>query len=597
MSPDRPEGEIVEVLSRGHEVIVGKVFCYRKEFFVTPLDERHHYTIRLMDGEAGLEAKIVAVSLQGRVSHREPPLGRMVEVLGDPEDPEIHYKIVCHTCQIPMAFPDAALEEAEAAPEPERDQLGERMDFRDQLIVTIDGETAQDFDDAVAIERSADGSFSLSVHIADVSHYVGSDSRLDREAFLRGTSVYFPDRVFPMLPPRLSNELCSLKPGFDRFALSLVIDLDGRGEVRKVHFYESVIRSKERMSYREVKTILIDGDSQDRPPDLVERLGWMLELSEILRTKRKSRGAIDFDLPEAEIEYDVSGEIADVVRSERNEAHRIIEEFMLLANEVVATYLTENGLPLIFRIHESPDPLKVEDFLDVARRFGYGLEQGARGEYRPRDFQKLMEAVAGKREEKFLAYLMLRSFKQARYETVNLGHFGLASQNYTHFTSPIRRYPDLVVHRVLKGAIRGATFTPELEGLYGRLPQVALQSSERERKAVEAEREIMRGLMAAFMAERLGEEYQAFVIGVQSNGFFVELLDHFVEGFVPVQTIWDDYYVFNERLHCLVGKNTRKVYRIGDLAQVRVDRVDRQRHRIDFSAVLTPRRASPRRKK
>ena len=598
VSPERPEGEIIEVLSRGHEVIVGKVFCYRKELFVTPLDERHHYTIRLMDGEAELEGKIVAVSLQGRASRREREyLGRIVEVLGDPEDPEIQYKIVCHTHQIPMAFPDAVLEEAETAREPERDQVGQRMDFRGQLTITIDGETARDFDDAVAIERSAHGSFSLSVHIADVSHYVGINSRLDQEAFLRGTSVYFPDRVLPMLPPRLSSELCSLKPGCDRLALSLVMDLDGRGEVRGIHFHESVIRSKERMSYGEVKRILIDRDSQGHSPDLVERLEWMLELSEILRAKRKTRGAIDFDLPEAEIEYDVSGEILDIVRSERNEAHRIIEEFMLLANEVVATYLTGKGFPLIFRVHESPDPLKVEDFLDVARRFGHGLEQSARGEYRPLDFQKLMEAVAGKREKKFLSYLMLRSFKQARYETVNSGHFGLATQNYTHFTSPIRRYPDLVVHRVLKGAIRGETRSPELEGLYGRLPQVALQSSDRERKAVEAEREVMRGLVAAFMAERLGEEYEAFIIGVESKGFFVELLDHFVEGFVPVRTIWDDMYFFNERLHCLVGRNTRKVYRIGDLTQVRLDRVDGQRHRIDFSAVLTPRRVPPRRKK
>ena len=583
-SPDRPEGEIVQVLSRGHDVIVGKVFRYRKELYVIPLDDRHHYRIRMVDAEARLETKIVAVSIEGRPSRHESPLGKIVEVLGDAGDPEIHYKIVCHTYQIPRTFPDAALEEADAAHEPDQEETGERKDLRDQFAVTIDGETARDFDDAVGIEKSADGSFSLSVHIADVSHYVRSDTLLDKEAFLRGTSVYFPDRVLPMLPPRLSSELCSLKPGADRFALSLVMDVDGQGEVREVHFYESIIRSRSRMSYGEVKRILVDRDTEDHRCDrhLAERLEWMLELSEILRAKRRRRGTIDFDLPEAEIEYDVEGDVSDIVRSERNEAHRIIEEFMLLANEVVAIYLTEKNLPLLFRVHEAPDAQKVEDFLDVARRFGYGIQGGARQEYGPRDFQKLTEMFRGKREEKFLSYLMLRSFKQARYEAANSGHFGLATQNYTHFTSPIRRYPDLSVHRILKGALRGEAFTPDLKRLYVRLPEVAAWSSERERKALEAEREIIRGLMAGFMAERLGEEYQAFIIGLQPKGIFVELLDHFVEGFIPVQTIWDNHYVFNERLHCLVGKNGRKVYRIGDLIQVRVDRVDRQRHRIDF---------------
>lgn len=591
------EGEIIRVLSRASDIVVGKVIRYRNAAYVAPLDERYHYTIRLAHDDPTLEGQVVAVSIVVQPRRGEPPLGELREVLGHPDDPEIQYKIVCHNHRIPMRFPPVAQEEVKAARPPDAREMARRKDFRQELTVTIDGETARDFDDAVSIRRREDGSFELGVHIADVSHYVRPDSRLDQEALFRGTSVYFPDRAVPMLPEPLSNNLCSLKPGEDRLTVSVLMQVDRRGEVQEARFYNSVIRSRQRMTYTDVRKILIDRDAalRKRYGPLVKRLEWMLELCEILRAKRLSRGALDFDLPEADIEYDVNGEVLDIVRCERNEAHRIIEEFMLLANETVAVHLVEKGVPVLFRIHEGPDAAKVENFLEIARSLGYGLEQTRKGGYHPRDFQKLMERLAGKREQKFLSYLMLRSFKQARYSEENAGHFGLATENYTHFTSPIRRYPDLVVQRILKGVLEGQPFSRQQEELYGRLHEIAIQSSERERRADEAEREIMRWLMAAFMAERLGEEYEAFIIGVKTNGFFVELFDHFVEGFVPVQAIGDDYYLFHERGHCLIGENTGKVYRLGGQVRVRVDKVNRHRHLIDFSVVLPERPAPPKR--
>lgn len=592
------EGEIVKVLTRGRDVIVGKAFRYRGSTHVAPLDQRYSFTIQIPEdvkprakARREIEGKIVAVSLVTPPARHASPLGKIVDVLGDPDDPEIQYKIVCHTYQIPIEFPEAVLQEANAAEPSSERESSRRKDFRPQIIVTIDGEKARDFDDAVSVEQLPNGNFRLGVHIADVSHYVRGESQLDLEAFIRGTSVYFPDRAIPMLPEQLSNELCSLKPRVDRLTLSAVMEVDRQGNVRRADFCESVICSRARMTYTEVRKILIDRDPQlvKHYEDLISTFELMLELCDILTAKRLKKGAIDFDLPEAEIEYDLHGEVLDIVRSERNKAHRIIEEFMLLANEAVATYLVEKEIPLIFRIHEDPDPAKVEQFLEIAQKFGYGLERSGRDRYEPRAFQKLAGKLAGSPEEKFLSYLMLRSFKQARYSEVNVGHFGLAAENYTHFTSPIRRYPDLIVHRILKAALQGKRQERDLQRLEERLPEIAVQSSDRERKAVEAEREIMRWLMAQFMADRLGEEYEAFIIEVKHNGFFVELLDHFVEGFVPVQTIWDDYYIFDERHHSLVGENTRRVYGVGDRVLVRVDKVDPHRHLIDFSVVLTRR--------
>ena len=589
------EGEIFAIVSRGRETIVGKLFRFQQGVYVAPLDERYRYTVRLIDEQAKKieDGMIVVVSIVVQPGPNQRPQGKIKEVLGDPDDPEIQYKIVCHTYEIPVEFPKEVLQEAELAEEPDEKSIRKRKDFRKLLTVTIDGESSRDFDDAISIEKLKNGHFRLWVHIADVSHYVRTDTPLDREALLRGTSVYFPDRAVPMLPEKLSNQICSLNPKVDRLTMSVVMEVDDQGKVVLREFFRSVICSNERMTYSAVNKILIDQDQalRGRYKTLLESFGWMLELSRILRAMRVRRGAIDFDLPEAEVEYDDKGEIVDIVRSERNEAHRIIEELMLLANETVAQHLAVREIPSIYRVHEDPDPAKVEAFLELATEFGYSLKQNKDGRYSSRAFQKLMVQMSGKPEQKFLAYLMLRSFKQAQYTEVNQGHFGLASACYTHFTSPIRRYPDLIVHRILKMAIDRKTSGRGAEGLYGRLPEIAGRSSERERKAVVAEREIMRWIMAQFMAERLGDEYDAFIIGVKRNGFFVELLDHFVEGFVPVETIWDDFYVLNQRHHCLIGETTKKVYRIGDRLRVRVDKVNPHRHLIDFSPVISAKRS------
>ncbi len=586
-----PEGEVVKVLARAREELIGKVFRYRQEVFVAPLDPRYRYTIRLVDERADSleDGLIVAASILVQPGKNQMPLGEVAEVLGPPDDPEIQYKIVCRQYGIPLEFSESVLSDAEAAREISEEDLSNREDFRQELTVTIDGETARDFDDAITIDKNADGSFVLKVHIADVAHYVRPGSALDLEALTRGTSVYFPDRAIPMLPPRLSNGLCSLNPAADRLAMTVVMHVSRKGEVEHASFHNSIIRSDERMTYTAVKKILIDGDAElrERYSYLLERFEWMLELCEILNARRMKAGAIDFDLPEAEIEYDVNGEVRDIVRAERNKAHRIIEEFMLLANQTVAEYLESKGLPVVYRVHEEPDPTKVESFLEVAVRFGYSLEKSRKGTYSSRSFQKFMDAVTGTKEGQFLSYLMLRSFKQARYSVLNHGHFGLAMSTYCHFTSPIRRYPDLAIHRLLKQAIElQADEDPKDGAASANLEAVADQSSDRERQAVDAEREIMKWLMADFMSDRLGEEFDAFIVGMKHNGFFVELLQHYVEGFVPVQTLWDDFYVFNARAHCLIGEKNHRVLSIGDQVRVRVDKVNRDRHLIDFSLVI-----------
>ena len=595
------EGEVYEVLSRARESIVGKLFHYRQDVYAAPLDSRYYYTVRLV-GEGAKKVEdgmIVAVSIVAHPERHQMPLGEIREILGNPDDPEMQYKIVCHQHGIPMEFPAPVIRETEAAKEPDRTEIKTRVDFRDLLTVTIDGETARDFDDAVSIEKLKNGHFRLWVHIADVSHYVHTESALDREALQRGTSVYFPDRAIPMLPEKLSNQLCSLNPRVDRLTVTVVMEIDQHGKVRRKDFCQSVIHSNKRMTYTAVRKILIDRDEKVRKRyrDLLGVFDWMLQLSQILTARRVKTGAIDFDLPEAEVKYDNHGQVRDIVRAERNEAHRIIEEFMLLANETVAQYLEQREIPLIYRVHQDPDPSKVEEFLKTAARFGYSLESDGKGYYPPQAFQKLMEKLTGKTEERFLSYSMLRSFKQAQYSEINQGHFGLATSCYTHFTSPIRRYPDLVVHRILKMAMDGNASSSRAEKLYARLNELAGHSSKQERKAVEAEREIMRWLMAEFMADRLGEEYDAFIVEVRRNGFFVELLKHFVEGFVSVETMIDDFYVFNQRHHTLIGERTGKAYRIGDQVRVQVNKVSPYRHLIEFSPIIKSRRVRRKRKR
>ncbi len=595
--PDRLEGEIVRVIERPGIPIVGRIRRYRRRLYLTPLDQRYAFDVLLVEDsdEPAWEDCLAAVRLIGDPSRGDRPMGRLIEVLGREDDPGIEYKIVCFSHDIPLRFPQEVIDQAAGMEAPAAQERCGRLDLRSCCIITIDGESAQDFDDAVGLERRADGGYRLGVHIADVGHYVSLDSPIDCEALRRGTSVYFPDRAVPMLPPRLSNQLCSLKPGEDRLTVSIFLEFDGRGARTGVELAESVIRSRERMTYSQVHRILTGEDSaepyqagrsasQAEPgaSQLRPMLEAMLELSRLLRRRRMARGALDLDLPEAEVSFDGKGRVRDVRKAPRWESHRLIEEFMLAANEAVAERLFSQGVPLLFRIHEDPDPDKVDRFLDLAKQYGHS--PGPRGAGRAfAGLPELLERLSGMPEEPFLAKLLLRSLQQARYSDINSGHFGLASKLYTHFTSPIRRYPDLVVHRILKTVLAGRHKTASARHYYRKLEEIARLASQRERLALEAERTIVKWLCAEFMGRRLGDEFEARITGVKPSGFFVELERPFVEGFVSVQTLHDDYYGFKPRTQALVGERRRRTFRLGDSVRVRVDRVDRRRRQIDFS--------------
>ena len=457
-SEERLEGTVLRVLERAHPSIVGRYYEHPRYPMVVPLDTRmfQDILIPLRQEKDAKNGQIVVVALSVPPGRQQQPQGRVIEVLGYPGDKDIEYKIIEHKYGLPIAFSPQTQNEIAAIPDHVLDHEDKgREDFRDETAVTIDGETARDFDDAVTLEKLPSGHFVLGVHISDVSHYVREGTALDADAYTRGTSVYFPDRAIPMLPPKLSNGICCLKPDEDRLVFSVIMEIDGRGQIVKHRFTEAVIHSRARLTYTSVARILLDRDPQERSryATLVPMLEAMEELCILLSKKRFRRGAVDFDLPEAEIEFDQNGRVIRVVPAERNIAHRIIEEFMLLANETVAERLTQSGGPALYRVHEEPDPQKVRDFAEFALALGYRLEDH-NGAYRPRDFQKFVGQLEGKTEGRFLSYLMLRSFMQARYSAENSGHFGLATLQYTHFTSPIRRYPDLVVHRLLKECLK-----------------------------------------------------------------------------------------------------------------------------------------------
>jgi len=585
-----PEGRIIRILERSQAALVGRFEVDENRLgYVVPFDRRILTDVHVPTGQwsSAEPSDMVLVEITRWPTATRGPIGRVVEVLGKIDEPGVDTQIIIRKFGIPDHHGDEAVAEAVrlGTVVKERDLRG-RTDFRQAQTVTIDGETARDFDDAITIERLGNGHYWLGVHIADVSHYVREGSALDDEAYERGTSVYFPERAVHMFPAELATGLCSLNPHVDRLVQSCLMEVDRRGQVVRYEIHDGVINSDARMTYTAVNAILTDRDPEqiEKYRGFVPMFETMRELFEILNARRRRRGAIDFDLPEPYVILGELGQIEDIVASERNIAHRIIEEFMLLANETVARHLVEHDVPALHRVHEPPDPKKVMDFEAFITTLGYSLAHTGHG-LRPKHFQKLIDRIKGTPEERPIAALMLRTMQKARYDAASLGHFGLAAEHYTHFTSPIRRYPDLVVHRMLRSARRGEVTAARIDDLEEELPEIAQHTSEMERRADEAERELVQWKKVRFMADKVGDEYEGYITGVAPFGLFVELIEHYVEGLVHVSSMADDYYRYHEQQHVMRGENTKKVYRLGDKVLVQVVRVDLERRQVDLGLV------------
>ncbi len=581
-SGGRKEGSIIRVLKRANKRVIGRFTFSRNFGVVVPSDTRITGEIIIPPREtAGAKnGVIVEAEITKWPDRSSGASGKVIEVIGDPKDADVEAEVILRKFGLPIKFPPEVMAEARGvSPVVTGEDISGRVDLRGLLTVTIDGETAKDFDDAVSVEKTPNG-YKLRVSIADVSRYVSEGSPLDAEAFERGTSVYFPDRCTPMLPEALSNGICSLNPREDRLTLTAEMDFDRDGSLTRKKFYESVIKSRERLTYTIVKKLLRNEDANlsSRYSPIIADLKLMEELALKLFEKRFEAGSIDFDLPEPQIILDIEGRVEDIVRSERNVAHRIIEEFMLAANRAVASEFSAYKLPFLYRVHGEPDDEDIEGFIEFAGGLGVQLKRGGG----PKAFQQVLKAVEGTPLERLVNHVLLRSMKQAEYSAVNVGHFGLAFGDYTHFTSPIRRYPDLVVHRILKSRIRGGYTASERERMEVRLPEIAGHCSKRERKAMEAERESVDLKKVQFMKDKSGEVYPGFVSGVTSFGLFVELKEYFVEGLVHVSSLGDDYYIYDEKHHTLTGERTKRRFRPGDEVTVVVNAVDIERRRIDL---------------
>jgi len=585
------EGSVIRILERKTRKVVGKFMRAKNYSYIIPEDERLLQEVFIPEGETkrARPHQIVVAEITQYPTERARPEGRVTHILGYPDDPEVEPEIIIHKYDLPHRFTSAALKEAQHLPStPSFDETRERVDLREITTFTIDGENARDFDDAVSIEKEKDGDVKLYVSISDVSYYVKERTSLDEEAYLRGTSVYFPDRAIPMFPTELSHEICCLHPRVDRLTLTAELRYDRNGERRGVQFYPSVIQSDERLTYTLVRKILVgeDPELKRKFSHLLPSLELMADLCQELRRRRTERGAIDFDLPEPEVILNLQGEAEDIIRAERNLAHQIIEEFMIAANEAVAHFMEEKGVPLIYRIHEPPKKEATDEFRRFVSHLGFKSirpDHGMRKEsdHSPKEFQRILSEVKGRPEERVVNAILLRSMKWAKYSAKNLGHFGLASDGYTHFTSPIRRYPDLIVHRFLKSVLAKKEIKISEEVLANQAGHL----SDRERVAMEAEREILDRYRVRFMKGKTGEEFEGVISGVTAFGFFVELKDIFVEGLVRVTSLHDDYYQYHEKKYALVGERTHKTFRIGDGVRVRVDRVDVERRHIDFGLI------------
>ncbi len=581
----KKEIRILRVLKRAKKEIVGKVFKEDNTCFVIPIDENSHQRILLPKKDCSKleENNVVVVKITNYPTKKSPPRGKVIEVLGDPAKKFIAIDVIIRKYNIPTTYPEKVLKEVENIPEEiPSEELKRRKDLREQVCFTIDPERARDFDDAVAIELTPEGYYKLYVHIADVSYYVREGTETDKEAYKRGFTFYFPDRAIHMLPEKLSAKLCSLRPNEDKLAFTVEMVFDESGNLKAYDIYESVIRSKARLTYNEALGLIVgDPALEKRYPNLVEPLRLMETLYRILSRKRWEMGSIDFDLPEAEVIIDEYGEPTAIYPYERHVAHRIIEHFMISANETVAFHLKSVGYPCLYRVHEPPDEDKVENLLEILEGLGYKVRRP--NEYTPKFFQKIIEDFEGRPEENLVRFLTLRAMARAKYSPYNVGHFGLALEHYAHFTSPIRRYPDIIVHRLLKKALRGEPIDYEKTLAY--LEEAGSYLSKQERLADEAEMEAIDYLKARYMKGRIGEEFVGIITGVVNFGFFVELEENLVEGLVKINTLTDDEYVYDEPAHRLVGVRTGKVFRLGDHVRVKCIAVDEERARVEFELI------------
>ncbi|WP_042353956.1 ribonuclease R [Bacillus rubiinfantis] len=588
-SGQRREGTIIRIIERGVQQIVGTYVESKSFGFVIPDDKKFSGDIFIPKGasKGAVEGHKVIVKLVSYPEGRKSAEGEVTEILGHKNDPGVDILSIIHKHGLPMAFPDEVLQQANEVPDTiSEDELVNRRDLRGETIVTIDGADAKDLDDAVTVTKLDNGNYKLGVHIADVSYYVKEGSPIDREAADRATSVYLVDRVIPMIPHRLSNGICSLNPRVDRLVLSCEMEIDAEGHVVSHEIFQSVIKTTERMTYHDVNRILVDKDEETRARYelLVPMFELMEELAAILREKRMKRGAIDFDFKESKVLVDENGKPTDVIIRERSVAERLIEEFMLAANETVAEHFHWLDVPFIYRIHEDPKEDKLRRFFEFITNFGY-IVKGTANQVHPRALQEIIEEVQGKPEEMVVSTVMLRSMQQAKYDPESLGHFGLSTQFYTHFTSPIRRYPDTIVHRLIRTyLIEGKLDETTREKWNAQLPEIAEHSSKMERRAVDAERDTDELKKAEYMEDKIGEEYDGIISSVTNFGMFVEL-PNTIEGLVHVSYMTDDYYRFDERHLAMIGERTGNVFRIGDEITVRVVKVDKDEHSIDFEVV------------
>lgn len=586
------EGEVKAIESHSIKQVVGTFSEARHFGFVVPDDKRIMQDIFVPKGQelGAVEGHKVLVQITQYSDGTNSPEGQISAILGHKNDPGVDILSIIYQHGIEIEFPDDVLKEAEDVPETiQPDELKGRRDLRDDLTITIDGADAKDLDDAIAVKKLDNGNTELTVSIADVSYYVTEGSALDREAYDRATSVYLVDRVIPMIPHRLSNGICSLNPEVDRLAMSCRMEIDAQGQVVKHEIFESVIHSNARMTYDAVNRIITDKDAATRAqyPEIVPMLDLAQTLSQQLIAMRKKRGEIDFDIKEAKVIVNEEGIPKEVVTRERGEGERLIESFMLIANETVAEHFNKMEVPFIYRIHEQPKSERLRQFFDFITNFGI-MVKGTGEDIHPSTLQNINEEIAGRPEDMVISTMMLRSMQQARYDADNLGHFGLAADYYTHFTSPIRRYPDLIVHRLVrKYLIEKSMDGRAMHEWEEKLPQIAEHTSNRERRAIDAERDTDELKKAEFMIQHIGDEFEGVISSVANFGMFVEL-PNTIEGMVNMQNMSDDYYHFDERQMALIGERKAKVYRIGDVVKVKVIHVDVDERQIDFQIVGMP---------